>query len=575
MKRIYSLLIFTCSIFLAASLSVTAQDNFRHIKDSLLQLIPLREGTEKLEIYKQLCQLPIPFGQEEEYFKFSEELIEEAQKQKNLRFESDAKTDELIKLYNYNKRTELYEKVDAYLQFFSDNEEWKNYYLVYFILIESYIFEHRYEKAMREARLIYEQAKEQDYIPGIETATYLTGLVYKTTLRLDEAEMFFRETISLSNDSLSMFSNVKRRAREDLCHILLHKKEYSKAIESAEELYRIFSRYIQLNPAAIRNRQYFFLIYYRIKAEAYMGLNEPEQAEHFCRLTEEMLPDDPRAMSYIYYIRARISEQQMLYEKSIAEFDKSLLFYEQHHKVPSNVLMNKARVLCKMGRGDEAYPIYEYVVDINDTVAMEILNSQLDELRTLYEVDKHIAEKKRTHTYFLFSLAGCLLIAVAFGFRIHYSRIIEKKNRVMLRQIRELQTQYKQRDEQLLNMTFPENNDDNFHPENRKDKLCNALRNLMLKDKIYRNPDITRDELIRRLNTNKDLFIVAFKDCFGQSFSEYVNNMRITDAISLLENSDLSIDEISQKVGFGSVRTFQRQFHDKYNMSPKEYRNLA
>lgn len=252
-----------------------------------------------METYKKLCQLPIPAGQEEEYFKFSEELIGEAQKQKNLHFESEAKTDELIKLFNYNQKTKFFEKIDGYLQFFSKNEEWKNYYLAYFLLIETYIYESKYEKAMREARQIYEQSKEQAYTPGLETATYLIGLVYKNTSRLDEAEMFYKETIALSNDSLSNFSNARRRAYEELCYIMLKKKEYRKALELAEELNGFYNNYIKANPNAIRNKQYALLIYYRINAEAYLGLNEPEQAEHFCKLTEEMMPGDARAMSYL------------------------------------------------------------------------------------------------------------------------------------------------------------------------------------------------------------------------------------------------------------------------------------
>jgi tetratricopeptide (TPR) repeat protein len=124
-----------------------------------------------------------------------------------------------------------------------------------------------------------------------------------------------------------------------------------------------------------------------------------------------------QGLCHIYYLRAQISEQLEQYEKSIAEFDKALQFYyKQMQKEPSSVLMNKARVLCKMGRGNEAFPIYEQVIDANDTASLLILNSQLDELRTLYEVDKHIAEKKRNHNYFLFALAGCLLIIIAFGY---------------------------------------------------------------------------------------------------------------------------------------------------------------
>jgi AraC-like DNA-binding protein len=43
----------------------------------------------------------------------------------------------------------------------------------------------------------------------------------------------------------------------------------------------------------------------------------------------------------------------------------------------------------------------------------------------------------------------------------------------------------------------------------------------------------------------------------------------------MLEGSDVSIAEISEKVGFGTPRTFQRQFTAKYNISPKDYRALA
>jgi AraC-like DNA-binding protein len=35
------------------------------------------------------------------------------------------------------------------------------------------------------------------------------------------------------------------------------------------------------------------------------------------------------------------------------------------------------------------------------------------------------------------------------------------------------------------------------------------------------------------------------------------------------------MEEISEKVGFGTVKTFRRQFQAKYNMLPKIYRNLT
>jgi transcriptional regulator GlxA family with amidase domain len=57
------------------------------------------------------------------------------------------------------------------------------------------------------------------------------------------------------------------------------------------------------------------------------------------------------------------------------------------------------------------------------------------------------------------------------------------------------------------------------------------------------------------------------------SFSEYINTLRLKDAVILLQQSDLSIESISEETGFGTVRTFQRQFQTRYGMSPKDYRN--
>ncbi|GHT75994.1 hypothetical protein AGMMS50262_13000 [Bacteroidia bacterium] len=116
----------------------------------------------------------------------------------------------------------------------------------------------------------------------------------------------------------------------------------------------------------------------------------------------------------------------------------------------------------------------------------------LEEMRTKYETDKHIAETQRNRNYFLFVLGGCILLALALGINIYYSRKIARKNRIMAGQIKELQLQQSLHDEELLRKTVFEPaetpDDEGFCPESRRDKLCIAIRDRMLKEKIYRNP---------------------------------------------------------------------------------------
>ena len=130
----------------------------------------------------------------------------------------------------------------------------------------------------------------------------------------------------------------------------------------------------------------------------------------------------------------------------------------------------------------------------------------------------------------------------------------------------------------MLNTTIAqeeEAGDDGLCPESRMDKLCNDIRSLILRDKAYRNPGITRDYMIECIGTNRELFVEAFMLCFKMPFPDYINSLRLKDAVILLQQSDLSIDAISEKTGFGTVRTLQRQFQVKYNMSPSDYRKIV
>jgi AraC-like DNA-binding protein len=49
---------------------------------------------------------------------------------------------------------------------------------------------------------------------------------------------------------------------------------------------------------------------------------------------------------------------------------------------------------------------------------------------------------------------------------------------------------------------------------------------MLLLEKAYRNPGISRDSLIEQPGTNKKLFSEAFRECFHTSFTEYINRFR-------------------------------------------------
>jgi len=66
-----------------------------------------------------------------------------------------------------------------------------------------------------------------------------------------------------------------------------------------------------------------------------------------------------------------------------------------------------------------------------------------------------------------------------------------------------------------------------------------------------------------------------FKQVTGFKFAEYVNSIRIMESIKLLKETQLSITQISEKVGYESTTHFGRVFKQITGQSPREYRKSA
>jgi len=64
-----------------------------------------------------------------------------------------------------------------------------------------------------------------------------------------------------------------------------------------------------------------------------------------------------------------------------------------------------------------------------------------------------------------------------------------------------------------------------------------------------------------------------FHSIIGMSPLEFLNNTRVMKACNLLRSTEYSILEISERVGFRSVSSFNRHFMDIMHTSPRNYRN--
>lgn len=87
--------------------------------------------------------------------------------------------------------------------------------------------------------------------------------------------------------------------------------------------------------------------------------------------------------------------------------------------------------------------------------------------------------------------------------------------------------------------------------------------------------DITLDTLANVGHINKYYLAHTFKKDIGISPIEYLNNVRIREAKTLLETTDYSIAEIAAFNGFSSQSFFTQAFKRTTNKTPSTYRKAA
>jgi AraC-like DNA-binding protein len=70
-------------------------------------------------------------------------------------------------------------------------------------------------------------------------------------------------------------------------------------------------------------------------------------------------------------------------------------------------------------------------------------------------------------------------------------------------------------------------------------------------------------------------FSRQFRRATGNTFTDFVNRLRVNRACQLLMETDRYVTNICFDVGFGNVANFNRRFLEIKGMTPKEYRRQA
>ncbi|WP_295940660.1 helix-turn-helix domain-containing protein [uncultured Alistipes sp.] len=90
----------------------------------------------------------------------------------------------------------------------------------------------------------------------------------------------------------------------------------------------------------------------------------------------------------------------------------------------------------------------------------------------------------------------------------------------------------------------------------------------------YREPGFTAESFAERLEVHRNSLSRAINRVTGGNFSQYINGLRIKEAVRLISgtsHSDLRMEELYEQVGFVNYTTFYRTFKQFTGLSPVEF----
>ncbi len=346
-----------------------------------------------------------------------------------------------------------------------------------------------------------------------------------------------------------------QRILDRLNHYEQHAKDY------AEDSYRLSwsdhpndrDRYLDFSRAQANG----------FMAEANAMINEKAKAkEHLARF-------DQSDYGKTFTARRMIAPTQM----TLGMYDEALATYaEIARRMAADTLNDDYAVILRSraiaahtkNHYVEAYDYQTRYADLSKVLSDSLMKGKAHEYAARYhayeqqlEIQEKEAEAERSH---IISIAVAALAVLAIAFAIYFfrqKRIVSEKNHALVSMINSMQP--KSIDSRTVN--------------NADSELFKHIDTAIRSERLYANIGLQRQDICDRFNISRHTLNDLLSDYTGGlSFPQYVNIIRLEEALRLLRDEpDKIISAIASEVGFSSAN-LREQFKRKYGMTPAEYR---
>lgn len=277
----------------------------------------------------------------------------------------------------------------------------------------------------------------------------------------------------------------------------------------------------------------------------------------------QILPSLPaRAYEHLYAVRCDVRAAGQDWDGALADADTLLSTHRDFPWFYLKDMLLKAELLNEAGRHQESADMYSGYVAFHDSLSARITDKRLHDLTVLYRtvIDR---EQKRAEGFRVFAFAAVILFLLLLSIvALLHAAKEKRRNRRLVERLKEYD-----RVAESVHPVEPVDNVDELSPIERLDRYMGEQR-------PYTNPALGRKELAEAIGLSQDALGQFVKNEKSMSVRSYINSFRLEEARKVLgSDSNEGIAELAARLGFGTSRTLQRAFKERYDMSPSQYRD--
>ena len=109
-----------------------------------------------------------------------------------------------------------------------------------------------------------------------------------------------------------------------------------------------------------------------------------------------------------------------------------------------------------------------------------------------------------------------------------------------------------------------------FKQKPEGNQLISSIRDYIGKN--YHDPDLSLKKISEVFSISESYFSYLFKAETGRNFSEYLEELRMKQAIHLIRETNTPLSELYGHLGYNNPNSFRRAFKKVYGSSPKAFR---